>query len=109
MQRIDDVMVDDMSETKKIGTVEAILTRALTGDPADTRAATDYKKASESMKLKASGIVEETTELKGYEKIARMAAPALMKMRNDVTRLNKCGTRTSCTHSQQRRRRPLCS
>jgi hypothetical protein len=89
MQRIDDVMVDDMPETEKIGTVQAILTRALTGDPADTRAATDYKKASESMKLKASGIVEETTELKDYEKVARMAAPALMKMRNDTTRLNK--------------------
>jgi hypothetical protein len=101
MQRIDDVMVDDMSETKKIGTVEAILTRALTGDPADTRAATDYKKASESMKLKASGIVEETTELKGYEKIARMAAPALMKMRNDVTRLNKSVSNVNSAELEQ--------
>jgi hypothetical protein len=101
MQRIDDVMVDDMSETEKIGTVEAILTRALTGDPADTRAATDYKKASESMKLKASGIVEETTELKGYEKIARMAAPALMKMRNDVTRLNKSVSNVNSAELEQ--------
>jgi hypothetical protein len=101
MQRIDDVMVDDMSETEKIGTVEAILTRALTGDPADTRAATEYKKASESMKLKASGIVEETTELKGYEKIARMAAPALMKMRNDVTRLNKSVSNVNSAELEQ--------
>jgi hypothetical protein len=101
MQSIDDVMVDDMPETEKIGTVQAILTRALTGDPADTRAATDYKKASESMKLKASGIVEETTELKGYEKIARMAAPALMKMRNDVTRLNKSVSNVNSAELEQ--------
>lgn len=102
MQSIDDVMADgNMSETEKTGTVQAILTRALTGDPADTRAATDYKKASESTKLKASGIVEETTKLKDYEKIARMAAPALMKMRNDTTRLNKSVSNVNSAELEQ--------
>ena len=101
-QKIDDAMANgDMSDLWKKEAVKEIIADALVGDTADTRAATDYKKASESMKLKASGIVEETTKLKDYQKIARMAAPALMKMRNDTTRLNKSVSNVNSAELEQ--------
>lgn len=80
-----------VQQLQGLPTEQAITMLRAAARTADLQAGT-YKKTSEAMKLKARGIAENATkfsEWPEWKKVALMARPAAMKLRNDTTRLYK--------------------
>ena len=80
-----------VQQLQGLPTEQAITMLRAAATTADLQAGT-YKKTSEAMKLKARGIAENATkfsEWPEWKKVALMARPAAMKLRNDTTRLYK--------------------